>query len=88
MLKELFYSKFIFLMLFIEIRETQCAYALEVRLRQYMPSPTSSCETSLHYVPLRTLMVLFDQNNFRLNKTGLHMASASELDLRDVTCMP
>ena len=32
-----------------------------------------SCETSLHYVPLKTLMVLFDQNNFRLNKTGLHM---------------
>ena len=32
-----------------------------------------SCGTSLHYVPLRTLMVLFDQNNFRLNKTGLHM---------------
>ena len=23
----------------------------------------SSCETSLHYVPLRTLVVLFDQNN-------------------------
>ena len=32
-----------------------------------------SCETSLHYVPLRTLVVLFDQNNFSLNKTGLHM---------------
>ena len=32
-----------------------------------------SCGTSLHYVPLRTLMVLFDQNNFRLNKTLLHM---------------
>ena len=33
----------------------------------------ASCGTSLHYVPLRTLMVLFDQNTFRLNKTGLHM---------------
>ena len=33
--KQLFYSKFIFLMLFIEIRETQFAYVLEVRLRQY-----------------------------------------------------
>ena len=35
--KQLFYSKFIFFMLFIEIRETQFAYVLEVRLRQYMP---------------------------------------------------
>ena len=33
----------------------------------------ASCGTSLHYVPLRTLMVLIDQNNFRLNKAGLHM---------------
>ena len=32
-----------------------------------------SCGTSLHCVLLRTLMFLFDQNNFRLNKTGLHM---------------
>ena len=43
-----------------------------------------SCETSLHYVPLQTLMVLFDQSNFRLNKTG-HVVSASELDIVDVT---
>ena len=27
---------------------------------------TQSCETSLHYVPLQTLMVLSDQNKFRL----------------------
>ena len=27
-----------------------------------------SCESSLHYVPLPTLMVRFDQNNFRLTK--------------------
>ena len=38
----------------------------------YLPS----CGTSLHYVPSRTLMVLFDQNNFLLNKTGLHMVDS------------
>ena len=31
----------------------------------------ASWETSLHYVPLQTLMVLLDQNKFHLNKTGL-----------------
>ena len=35
MLKTYFILNLYFLMLFIEIRETQCAYALEVRLRQY-----------------------------------------------------
>ena len=32
-----------------------------------------SCETSLHYVPLRALMVIFDKKKIGLNKTGLQM---------------
>ena len=36
MLKTYFILNLYFLMLFIEIRETQCAYVLEVRLRQYI----------------------------------------------------
>ena len=48
-----------------------------------------SCETALHYVPLPTLMVLFDQNKFRLNKTGLHMVNmnVSKLDLDITGCL-
>ena len=34
MLKFFFFSKFIFLMLFIEIKETLCVYALEFLVRQ------------------------------------------------------
>ena len=54
--------------------ERWCAYIkAEYTSERRKEGTLFSCETSLHYVPLRTLMVLFDQNNFRLNKTGLHM---------------
>ena len=36
MLKNYFVLNLYFLMLFIEIRETRCAYVLEVQLHQYM----------------------------------------------------
>ena len=48
---------------------------------QILMTSLYSCETSLHYVPLQTLMVPFDQNNFRLNKTGLHMVDGCYLDV-------
>ena len=41
-----------------------------------------SCETSLHYILLQTLMVLFDQIKFRLNKTGLHMVDTWLMHLK------
>ena len=59
---------FILLTIICSVRWRQCPDIIKA-----VNCGVCSCGTSLHYIPLRSLMVLFDKNKIRLNKTGLHM---------------